>query len=78
MQLSGVVPIGKAGGRTYQDELVVFSNATESIPSTITPELVKGNCRNKGRMSLTSCDNTLLPGRIDCQEVILTTCLIKG
>ena len=78
VQLSGVVPIGKAGGRTYQDELVVFSYAAEAICSPVAADLVKGDARDEGRMSLASCYHPLLPWREDGNKVILPTRLRTG
>ena len=78
MQLSGVVPIGKAGGWTYQDELVVFSYAAETIRSAVAADVVEGNCGHERRMALASCDHSLLPRRINGDKVVLTTGLGTG
>ena len=50
---------------THQDKLVVFSNATKPVCSSVTTNIVECDRRNEGRVSLTSSDHSLFPWRIN-------------
>lgn len=47
--------------RYYEYKFVVFSHAAKAIGSPVAAEVVEGQSREEGRMSLTARDNALLP-----------------
>lgn len=63
---------------THKNEFAVFPNTAKAVCPPITAQFVKSDGRYEGGVSLTSCDNTLLPGGENCKEVILAASLAEG
>jgi hypothetical protein len=61
----------------YKNYFVILSNATKAIRSPVATKVVKSKCRQKGRMSLATRDDTLLPRGENVHQVILATSLTR-
>jgi hypothetical protein len=61
--------------RTHENELVVFPYTPKAVCPPITAQFVKSDSRDKGGMSLASCNDTLLPRGENCKEIILAASL---
>jgi hypothetical protein len=61
----------------YKNYFVILSNATKAIRSAVATKVVKSQCRQKGRMSLATRDDALLPRGENVHQVILATGLTR-
>jgi hypothetical protein len=50
----------------YKNYFVILSDATKAIRSPVATKVVKSKCRQKGRMSLATRDDALLPRERKC------------
>lgn len=63
---------------TYEYEPVVFSDAAKPVRPAVYPRRVKRDRRDKGQVTLASCDYALFPWREDRDEVVLAAYLCVG
>ena len=50
------------GEETHENKFVVLANRPEPIRPSITPRIIKCECRDERRVALTSCYNATFPG----------------
>ena len=61
----------------YENQFVILSHTTKAIRSPVAAKVVKSKRRQKGRMSLATRDDALLPRGENVHQVILTTSLTR-